>query len=421
MLDFPLAWLEDGGIRDVLLITPSAQKPAIYHYIHSETTFPSLKIDLETIDDDESASMGTADVIRRFANHIQTDFIVLSCDFIPPSSLPFVAVLNAHRVHPSEPLMTGLFYERGEVIKDGPQPQTFCLDVRNESLAYVVEHEDEDEFEMPMSLMWRTQSIRLTTRYLDAHVYIFKKAVLDLILQKKSISSIREDLVPWLCKIQFQAGKRARWANVLNPTLNSQALALEHSTVHSLDQATKKERKAHLDSSRQSAAEQHKSPQAYPADTPHDELRLWAGLRCGIMVHHLADGYAARANTLGTYFELNRQSLREGSYKPLSMDTIDRQTQISSDSIIGPSTRIAEKTSVKKSVIGSHCIIGASVRIAGCIIMDHVVIGDGAKLENCILSRSTKIGARATLKDCESEPGYNVPPETSLKGERLEE
>lgn len=44
---------------------------------------------------------------------------MLPCDFIPPPGLKFNTLLNAHRVHPEEPLVTALLYERGEAIKDG--------------------------------------------------------------------------------------------------------------------------------------------------------------------------------------------------------------------------------------------------------------------------------------------------------------
>jgi hypothetical protein len=37
---------------------------------------------------------------------------------------------------------------------------------------------------------------------------------------------------------------------------------------------------------------------------PEDNL---PSFRCGVTLHHLKDGYAARANTIGTYSELNRQ------------------------------------------------------------------------------------------------------------------
>lgn len=38
----------------------------------------------------------------------------------------------------------------------------------------------------------------------DAHLYIFKRWVLDMVMDKENIVSISEDLVPMLVKCQYQ-------------------------------------------------------------------------------------------------------------------------------------------------------------------------------------------------------------------------
>jgi NDP-sugar pyrophosphorylase family protein len=45
--------------------------------------------------------------------------------------------------------------------------------------------------------------------------------------------------------------------------------------------------------------------------------------------------------------------------------------------MVGDSTKVGERTAIKKSVIGKHCTIGKMVKIAGCVILDHCVIEDG--------------------------------------------
>lgn len=40
--------------------------------------------------------------------------------------------------------------------------------------------------------------------YLDLHMYIFKRWVIDLVLEKKSMISVREELVPLLVRRQFR-------------------------------------------------------------------------------------------------------------------------------------------------------------------------------------------------------------------------
>lgn len=62
---------------------------------------------------------------------------------------------------------------------------------------------------------------------------------------------------------------------------------------------------------------------------------------------------------------------------PATPGLIDSKAQVSTDSIVGFSTKVGERTNVKKSVVGRHCVIGRNVRINGCVIMDFVVVGDG--------------------------------------------
>lgn len=93
--------------------------------------------------------------------------------------------------------------------------------------------------------------------------------------------------------------------------------------------------------------------------------------------------------------------------------------------MVGHTTKVEERTTIKKSVIGKHCIIGKMVKIVGCIILDHCVIADGcvmdplaslfhalivsrAKLDGCILGINTKVGAKAELSRCVTQAGYEV-------------
>lgn len=62
---------------------------------------------------------------------------------------------------------------------------------------------------------------------------------------------------------------------------------------------------------------------------------------------------------------------------PKDRSLIDHKAQISADSIVGESTQISERTTIKRSVIGRHCTIGKMVKITGCVLLDHCVVEDG--------------------------------------------
>lgn len=88
---------------------------------------------------------------------------------------------------------------------------------------------------------------------MDAHVYVFRRSVLDLMMSKdpRDLESIKENLVPWLVKGGWQDGVRAKWNQsayrcmsshapylsfiaVLNHTSDPLAASLAKSTVASL-------------------------------------------------------------------------------------------------------------------------------------------------------------------------------------------
>lgn len=54
----------------------------------------------------------------------------------------------------------------------------------------------------------------MRSNLLDVHAYVFKRWVLDLVVEKKSLVSIREELVPLLVRRQF----RQHRAQPDNPT-----------------------------------------------------------------------------------------------------------------------------------------------------------------------------------------------------------
>ena len=80
----------------MLLICPLTHRAAISHHIHS-TSFSSLSIDLQTYDESQDSSISPCKLLRLFSNRIREDFILVPCDFIPPSSLPLSALLDKFR------------------------------------------------------------------------------------------------------------------------------------------------------------------------------------------------------------------------------------------------------------------------------------------------------------------------------------
>ncbi|KAF7361967.1 UDP-3-O-[3-hydroxymyristoyl] glucosamine N-acyltransferase [Mycena venus] len=429
LLDYPLSWLEQSGIKDVLLICPAIHRPAISHHIHSHP-YSSLHIDIQPYEETADSGVGTCTLLRHFSSRISRDFVLLPCDFIPPPSLPLTSILNKFRTDTvSDGLIaTTCWFTTPKPEKNASPDEwghiapsvSIVWDKPSATLLYIDTPDDLDrnseEVELRMSMLSRYPRTVLSSNLQDSHVYVCKRSVLDVLQEKHHFDSFREEFLPWLCKVQYQRTKREKYEHLLKPVANtSQALALKHSTLLSKS----KQQIAHVPKSKSSATSAPQSP--VPADP---NLDTSPSLRVGLHMHRPANGIAARVNNIHTFMEMNRHFLTTTTYAlptdPTDRALIDQKAQISSDTIIGDSTKVDERTSIKKSVIGRHCTIGKMAKIVGCVLLDHCVVEDGAKLDGCVLGKNTKVGAKAELVRCVTQAGYEVDPGESVKNEKLE-
>lgn len=185
--------------------------------------------------------MGTCSLLRQFSSRIPEDFVVVPCDFIPSPSLPLSHLLNKFRVDAlSDSLLTTTCWhssqtpEKGSFPEEwGPLPVTFPIvwDPSSSTLLHIETPDDvdrnADEIELKLPILSRSvmrltvgfnldpngryPHTKLSSSLEDSHVYIFRRSVLDLLHQKPHFSSLREEFLPWLCKIQYQHSKRLKY------------------------------------------------------------------------------------------------------------------------------------------------------------------------------------------------------------------
>ncbi|KAF9446399.1 UDP-3-O-glucosamine N-acyltransferase, partial [Macrolepiota fuliginosa MF-IS2] len=420
MIEYVLSWIEQSGIKDVLLICPAIHRSAIYHHIYSDVSSSNLNIDLQTYDETTDSSAGTCTLLRHFSSRIQEDFVLVPCDFIAPPSLPLTTLLNQFRADSGSngSIATTCWYAAHKPEKAtspeewGPAapPTPIVWDNNSGTLLHIDTADDLDrnseELELRMSLLSKYPRARLSLNFQDSHVYVCRHSILDVLLEKPHLDSFREEFLPWLCKVQYQKLKKRKYGHILYPeshALSSQAIALQHSTLLTFNGG--------------------KGDNLSPvSDTDGDAS---ASLKVGIVLHRPDAELAIRVHSLHSFLEVNRRMLSNANYTlpvdPKNRALIDQKAQISNDTIIGDSTKVSEKTTIKKSIIGRHCILGKMVKIVGCILLDHCVIEDGAKLEGCVLGKNTKIGAKAELSRCVTQAGYEVGTGADvIKNERLE-
>ncbi|KAJ4488435.1 UDP-3-O-glucosamine N-acyltransferase [Lentinula aciculospora] len=425
IIDYVLSWIEQAGVKDVLLICPTIHRPMISHHVHSGLS--TLHIDVQTYDESIESNTGTCTLLRHFASRISEDFILLPCDFMPPPSLSLNTILNKYRTESLSDgsVATSCWFaahrpDKNSLVEDWgsiPPLVPIVWDDATGTLLQVDTADDLDrnseEIELRMSLISQYPRTKLSNCYQDSHVYVCRRSILDLLQEKKHFDSFREEFIPWLCKIQYQRTKREKYGHILNPVTNlvTQDVSLKHSTLRTQAKVYSKN-------------VLHQSNDA-DASSPFDPESMAdsSSLRVGIMLHPTTAGFATRVNNIYSLLDMNRRLLAETTYSlptdPQNRSLIDPKAQISSDTIIGAFTQISERTTIKKSVVGKHCIVGKMARITGSVLLDHCVIEDGAKVDGCILGKNTKVGTKAELTRCVTQPGYEVSSGESLKNEKL--
>lgn len=216
---------------DILLICPSSHRDSISHYINSDPSSSSLSaltIDIQTLEQSQDLAFGTVSVLAHFSSRIRGDFVILPCDFIPAKSLRLDTILDKFRIESSTDgaIATCLFYEHRvqEKEKSGTEdvwsaqstPLPILYDTKTGTLLHIdtLDDQDDDDLKIRMGLLWQYPRAKLTTRFVDSHVYVCKHAVLDAIQEKKQqFDSIREEFIPWLCKMQTQKSRRDKYSH----------------------------------------------------------------------------------------------------------------------------------------------------------------------------------------------------------------
>lgn len=184
-----------------------------------------MRVDIQSFDETQELSVGTCSILRHFSSRIQEDFVLLPCDFIPPQSLPLSKLLNKFRSEAASDgaIATSCWFEPPKSEKSavpeewGFQSESFPIvwDDSTGTLLYIDTLDNKDkngeELELRMSLLSQYPRAKLSSRLQDSHVYVCKREVLDVLQRKPEVDSLREDFLPWLCKVHYQATKRSKY------------------------------------------------------------------------------------------------------------------------------------------------------------------------------------------------------------------
>ncbi|XP_054995662.1 translation initiation factor eIF-2B subunit gamma [Sorex araneus] len=381
---YPLNLLERVGFEEVIIITTRDVQKAL-----SAEFKTKMKTDIVCISDE--ADMGTADSLRHIYPKLKTDVLVLSCDLITDVALH--EVVDLFRAHNAS---LAMLMRKGQ---DGLQPvpgqkgkkkaveqrDFIGVDSTGKRLLFMANEADlDEELVIKGSILQKYPRIRFHTGLVDAHLYCLKKYVVDFLMENKSITSIRSELIPYLVRKQFSSASSQQGQEEKEEDLK------------------KKELKSLDIYSFMKEAPCDPCWNAYRGDQWEDVSR--SQVRC--YVHIMKEGLCSRVSTLGLYMEANRQVPKllpilcpEESLVHSSAQIVNKHL-VGADTLIGPDTQVGEKSSIKHSVIGSSCVIRDRVTITNCLLMDSVTVEEGSIIHGCVICNNAVIEKGAEVKDC---------------------
>ncbi|CAB11281.2 translation initiation factor eIF2B gamma subunit [Schizosaccharomyces pombe] len=376
MLHYPLYWLEAAGFTSAILICMEEAEAHINAWLRSGYEgHMRIHVEAPTILDDSKSS---ADALRAVSHLIKNDFVCLSCDSIV--GLPPIYGLDKFRLdNPSALAVYSpvLKYEHiTSQSKEIDAKQLIGIEEKTSRLLYAKSSADVgSDFTFRMSLLWKHPRVTLNTNLSDAHIFVFKHWVIDLIREKESISSIRGDLIPYLVKCQYQKSFTVRE--------NIQRFL---SSPNNIDN--------------------------YDGGLSSQEIKINALIaKDGII--------CSRANNLPNYFELNKCIAKLTPEQRLVDVTVSERALVGADCMVNEGTTIKDNSNIKKSIIGKNCVIGKGVVVSNSILMDNIVVEDGVRLESCIVASGAQIGAKSKLRECEIGVDHRVEAGRIARGERL--
>ncbi|KAM3865576.1 translation initiation factor eIF2B subunit gamma [Diretmus argenteus] len=410
----PLIWyslnlLERVGFEEVIVITTKEVQKMM-------STDPKMKLEvkmkLDVVCIQEDGDMGTADALRHIQQKIKTDILVVSCDLITDAALH--EVVDLFRAHNATlAMLMSKAHEFTETVpgqkgkkKTAEQRDFVGVDESGKRLLFMANEADlEDGLSIRKSIMRKHPRMNIKTGLVDAHLYCLKKSVVDFLADNKSISSIRGELLPYLVRKQF------------SKTVNGQKTKddVEDQNQKKKDDNTNIE--LHI-SSRDEPLLQLAQERSCWNDHRGDMSEAYHGGRLRCYVHIMDQGLCYRVNTLAAYIEANRLApklFEEPAVHPSAV--ISERCQIGSDSIIGASCQVADKTSIKRSTIGNSTTVKEKVKITNSIIMHGVTIEEGCNIQGSVICGNAVIGRGADLKYCLVGNGQRIEPEAERTNE----
>ncbi|XP_072961490.1 uncharacterized protein [Typha angustifolia] len=420
VLSYVLELLEASNLKDLLVVVEGQDAAVRVGGWISSAFVDRLHVEVAAVPED----IGTAGALRAVTHHLTaSDVLIVSGDIV--SDVSPGALASTHRrcgavvtallcpLPVSGPLDTG-----SSGGKDKAKKPSRCnivgLDPTRQFLLHIASGaEVEKDIRVQKSILRAVGQMEIRADLMDAHMYAFKRTVLqDILDQKDNFHSIRQDVLPYLVRTQLRSEVSANEAPVVDEAGNG--LDPSHRNLRWLSQHREVAPTAFQDLNVSGHGTKLESPRTHKCCAYFSSKKK----------------YCARLNSIQAFCDINRDVVGEASH--LSGYSFSAQNNIihssavlGSKTTVGPQCMLAEgsqlgdKCSVKRSVIGRHCRIGSNVKIVNSVVMNHVTIEDGCFVQGSVVCSNVQLQERAVLKDCQVGAGYVVTSGSEHKTEAL--
>ncbi|RWS26852.1 translation initiation factor eIF-2B subunit gamma-like protein [Leptotrombidium deliense] len=390
LIFYPLRMLQKAGFKDVLIVVADIYQDAI-----QKTLANRFPMQIEYFDIPYNKDLATADSLRLVASkkRINEDVLVISCDVVIDFDL--LKLINFYRTH--NPTLTAVV-STSQIVTESSVPGrkgkgklerdliAVASNGKHRLLFLSAEADFDDEVTLHKAILRKCPEFEIRSDFLDAHIYVIKKWVLNFLLENTQISSIKGELIPDLIRKQFKKVKHETKEGI------------RAGAPSSVDCKT------------------HISEHFEGDDISKALLRLQPGYEKGenvepkieCLAYLLHNQFCVRSNNILSYVEANKQLPRNMIEHSVTPSTPTSKAQIGPDCIIGKDTVFGDRCAVKKTVIGRNCNIQGKVKLVNCVVMDNVEIEENCSIQGSIICSGVHIGHSSEIKDCVIASKQNV-------------
>ncbi|GMH05631.1 hypothetical protein Nepgr_007471 [Nepenthes gracilis] len=424
VISYVLELLEQSNLKDLIVVVEGEEAAVRVGGWISGAYVDRLHVEVAAVPED----IGSAGALRAIAPHLTaSDILVVSGDLV--CDVPPGAVAAVHRRHDavsttmlcsapvSGPAEFGTSGAKDKVKKPS-RCNVIGLDPTKQFLLHIAAGtEVEKDIRVQKNILRAVGQMIIQADLMDAHLYAFKRAVLQEVLdQKEKFQSLRQDVLPYLVRTQLRSEVLANTS--LQAEENGEAKVSSQNNQVVLSQLL----------ANASTTSFHELYAMGPNGSAHG-LKVKRTHKCCVYIAS-KNKYCARLNSIQAFSDINRDVIGEANhlsgYSFSAQNNIihpsaerGSKTTVGPHCMLGEGSQMGDKCSVKRSVIGRHCRIGSNVKIVNSVVMNHATIGDGSSIQGSVICSNVQVQDRVVLKDCQVGAGFVVSAGSEYKGESL--